>query len=495
MLIFPLVLALPKKGKHDKSLKTLIRLGSIDESKGILIVKKEDPYVGTRDLIVCPSELTSGLVTALHLHLDHPSKYQLQRVFSRYFYAVNASESIANVTDSCNMCSSVKKIPPELFEQSTSLPATVPGEKLAADVICRNKQKILVVRDSLSSFTSATFISNETSVEYKDALIICCLPMKISSSSVRVDCAPSLKCLSKDNELVKMGIHLELGSAKNPNKNPIAEKANQELELELLKTVPSGVVVSAAALTKAVTVLNSRIRNSGLSAKEMLFGRDQISGERLVFSDAKLAKDQLLSRTNNHLPSAKSKAGPRGSLATIADVEIGSLVFIKHEGSKFRGREMYIIVAMNKTTSSATLQKMNNGKMMSAQYEVPLSKLLPYQKQTKNKGKVAAPVDIHSDSDSSSEHSDVVDVSSSESDSEYDYIVTSRSAPEPPAVITSVPDSSSRPSRNRRQPDRYGSGDYNPSLPLPGENDVTRNWGPGWSQDAWALDCQAESRE
>ena len=46
-----------------------------------------------------------------------------------------------------------------------------------------------------------------------------------------------------------MGILLELGSAKNPNKNPIAEKANQELELELLKTVPSGVTVSAAALT------------------------------------------------------------------------------------------------------------------------------------------------------------------------------------------------------------------------------------------------------
>ena len=57
--------------------------------------------------------------------------------------------------------------------------------------------------------------------------------MKVTSASVRVDCAPSLKSLSKDNDLVSLGIILDLGSAKNPNKNPVAEKANQELELEL----------------------------------------------------------------------------------------------------------------------------------------------------------------------------------------------------------------------------------------------------------------------
>ena len=157
--------------------------------------------------------------------------------------------------------------------------------------------------------------------------------MKVSSSSVRVDCAPALKCLSKDKELVQMGIMLDLGSAKNPNKNPVAEKANQELELELLKTVPTGLTVSASALVKAVTVLNSRIRGNGLSAKEVLFGRDQISGERLNFSDKELAKKQLISRTNNHLPSAKSKSR-HGPIAENAAVSIGSLVFIKHSNMK-----------------------------------------------------------------------------------------------------------------------------------------------------------------
>ena len=144
-------------------------------------MKKEDPYVGVRKLIVCPTELSSGLVTALHLHFNHPSKYQLQRIFSRYFYAVNSTQCISDVTDGCSMCSSVKKIPPELFEQSSTPPANAPGEKLAADVICRDKQKILVVRDTLSSYTAATFIANETADEYRDALVICCLPMVLGT--------------------------------------------------------------------------------------------------------------------------------------------------------------------------------------------------------------------------------------------------------------------------------------------------------------------------
>ena len=463
-----------KKGKNSGNLKTYIRLGSIDESKGIFIVKKEDPYVGSQNLIICPSELASGLLTALHLQFDHPSKYQLQRIFSRYFYAVNSTQCISDITDNCNMCSSVKKIPPELFEQTSSDPAKTPGEKLAADVICRDKQKILVVRDSLSSYTSATFIANETANEYKDALIICCLPMKISSSSIRVDCAPSLKCLSKDKDLIKAGIILELGHAKNPNKNPIAEKANQELELELLKTVPSGVVVSAAALTKSVSVLNTRIRKSGLSAKEMLFGRDQISGERLTFSDQQLASQQATARASNHLPSARSKAGPRGTPALNADVVIGSLVYIKHEGTKFRCREMYIVVALK--GSSAVLQKMNRGKMMSTQYEVPLCKLLLCQQQVSTEKTPA--------------HDNVSQESSESSDSASDSDCYSEEVSIPPADTIPMADHSPRPTRNRRQPDRYGSGSYNPTLPLPGENEVTPAWGPGWSRDAWASDMQ-----
>jgi len=46
------------------------------------------------------------------------------------------------------------------------------------------------------------------------------------------------------NFLRQHRIIIELGQAKNPNKNPIAERAVQELETELLNQEPLGGAVS-----------------------------------------------------------------------------------------------------------------------------------------------------------------------------------------------------------------------------------------------------------
>ena len=125
---------------------------------------------------------------------------------------------------------------------------------------------------------------------------------------------------------------------------------------------------------------------------------------------------------------------------------------------------------------------MDNGKIMSIQYEVPLNKLFPCQKQTSRR-KVAVPSD-----DMSSDTSD-----ESDTDSQSDSSIDEFSLPETDNEDIATPSSSSRPVRNRRQPERYGDGSYNMSQPLPGENDITRNWGPGWSKEAWASDCHAQS--
>ena len=109
-------------------------------------------------------------------------------------------------------------------------------------------------------------------------MITSALPMKSDHAEIRVDCAPGLKALKSDKSLHAVGIHLDFGHAKNVNKNPVAEKANQELELEILKIDPIGKAISATTLTQAVSVLNSRIRHNGLSSKEMFLPRDQISG-------------------------------------------------------------------------------------------------------------------------------------------------------------------------------------------------------------------------
>ena len=217
-----------------REIKDIIRTAAINRSKTLLVVRKQDPFVGSRELIYVPKEISSGLILALHLTFNHASKSQLKKLFDRHFYSTGSSIRIDEIVNDCNLCNSLKKVPRELFSQSTSV-STVPGKQLSADVMCRFGQKVLVVRDMLTSFTSATFTKDETAQELRAAPIVTCLPMQFQSSVIKVDCAPALRSLRDDANLKALGIHILLGNEKNPNKNPVADKAIQELEVELLK--------------------------------------------------------------------------------------------------------------------------------------------------------------------------------------------------------------------------------------------------------------------
>ena len=84
---------------------------------------------------------------------------------------------------------------------------------------------------------------------------------------IRVDPAPGFMALRNDETLKSLRLSLEIGRVKNPNKNPVVEKAMLELEEELLKQEPTGGPVSQLGLFITVARLNSRIRYSGLSAR------------------------------------------------------------------------------------------------------------------------------------------------------------------------------------------------------------------------------------
>ena len=55
------------------------------------------------------------------------------------------------------------------------------------------------------------------------------------SCIVRVDPAPGFRSLHDDEILKQFNIPLDIGRVKNPNKNPVAEKAIAELEDEILR--------------------------------------------------------------------------------------------------------------------------------------------------------------------------------------------------------------------------------------------------------------------
>ena len=93
---------------------------------------------------------------------------------------------------------------------------------------------------------------------------------------------------------------IETGRVKNHNKNHVAEKAVQETENELLRQDPLCGSVSATALYVAAAYLNTRIRNRGLSAREMWTQRDQFSNRQVPLDAQKLIlkENEILSMVN-----------------------------------------------------------------------------------------------------------------------------------------------------------------------------------------------------
>ena len=139
-------------------MKRFLQVATVDND-GLLVVKKDDPFVGNKSLIVVPVHLLPGLLTALHINFSHPTKCQLLKVFSRFFFSLNVDAVAANVLSACETCNSLKWFPKEVLSQSSAQSSELPGQLFCADVVRREKQKILVIRDVHSSFTTSVYCS------------------------------------------------------------------------------------------------------------------------------------------------------------------------------------------------------------------------------------------------------------------------------------------------------------------------------------------------
>ena len=162
-------------------------------------------------------------------------------------------------------------------EQSSSPPPDAVGVSFTADVIKRSRQLILVLCECVTSFTTTTLLKDERHNTLRDALIRLCVqmhPLDGLSAFICTDPASGFKALTEDLLQKHHRITIEIGNAKNCNKNPIAERAVQEVENELLRHDPLGGPVSPVTLSVATATLNARIRSRGLSAREMWTEQD-----------------------------------------------------------------------------------------------------------------------------------------------------------------------------------------------------------------------------
>ena len=114
-----------------------------------------------------------------------------------------------------------------------------------------------------------SLIKSEKHEDLHNATIVLCSQLHFlhdGGVTVHVDPAPGFCALAGDPILLSHGITLEIGRVKNPNKNPVAERAIEELGLELLNLSPKGAPVSNVTLAQATANMNSCIWRDGLSA-------------------------------------------------------------------------------------------------------------------------------------------------------------------------------------------------------------------------------------
>ena len=361
-----------KKVTNAKDVKRYLAVATIAKD-GLLVVPRNDPLSPSRELIIVPRSVLHGLVTALHLKLDHPSKHQLELVMKRHFFALDVTQAISHVSDSCHVCSSLHSFPKSLVDQSSDDPPEVIGASFATDVLKQNRQLILVLRETVSSYTTACIIENEKHETLRDALARLCLelhPLDGPFAVIRVDPAPGFTALKDDAQLKQLHISLEIGRIKNPNKNPVAEKAISELQNELLRQQPGGGSVSQLELATAVARLNSRLRFAGLSAREIWTQRNQFTHDQLPISDREIILQQHENRIQNHPYSVASKHS-KHKIPTSQTLSVGDLVYLYADRDKTRARCRYLIVSID--GEWCVVKKFVGNSLRASSYKVKIS--------------------------------------------------------------------------------------------------------------------------
>lgn len=144
-------------------------------------------------------------------------------------------------------------------KQSSSDPPETVGSSFTADVMSRERQNCLVLRECVTSYTFTKLLESELTQALRDAIIQLLAevhPLDSPFAIIKTDPAPGFKAIVKVELLTRHRIAIELGRPKNMNKNPVAERAIQELEVEILRFDPDNKVVSHLSLALITASLN-----------------------------------------------------------------------------------------------------------------------------------------------------------------------------------------------------------------------------------------------
>jgi hypothetical protein len=235
-----------------------------------MVVKKTvDFQAKPAELIVIPEAFAFTCGKALHIRFNHPTHSQMKKMFDRTYFMLNSDQILKQVWESCDYpCQANMILPKETMSyKSETIPKRL-GSNFHADVLVEAKQKILISRENLSTYTGTMFVENQQKDTLKDGLLILLSRSRLGQQSVscRVDGQSSLKSLAENQALLHHGISLEVGNSKNKNSNSVIDKACRELRDEIRKLNPTGGPISSRTLAIATENLNNRLRSNNRSA-------------------------------------------------------------------------------------------------------------------------------------------------------------------------------------------------------------------------------------
>ena len=349
---------LSKKERKAEDVRTYLRKCTLNK-KGLIVSLQQLPFHPKPvELIVIPHPYAFTFSKALHVQLNHPLPSQMRKQFSRQYFMLDEAKTLQKVFDSCDVpCQASRILPKEVLQFSTDTKPEKLGQFFNADVMEESSQKILVIRENLTSFTDCLIIKSQTKHALREAIIVLTSRLKLGDNlSVRVDGQSSLSSLRKDKSLEPLGIFLDVGQPKNVNKNATADKAIRELREQLVRLSPHGGAVSEATLARATAFLNSTIRHTGRSAKELWLSRDQCSGANIQLDDQDISDKQFTNRQSSHLPSSKYSSR-NGKPVSLPSMQIGDMVYVKSDRSKSKARDSFMITHLNDNKKMATVQK------------------------------------------------------------------------------------------------------------------------------------------
>ena len=341
---------------------------------GLVMIKTRDGHFQGK-VISVPQHLMSGIAFSIHVRLGHPSKGQLVSLMNRYFYTHGGVAIIQAVVENCVQCKSLQPLPKEFTMDSTEKVETF-GTRFAVDVIERKGQKIMVTREKLSQYTWLEIIPDQTTKTFRRCILRTVLPWTHTSGAViRCDGAAALASLSREAEqegsvFKQFNITLDVGRPTNPNKNSVAENAVKEAEKEILKYKNNENVLTEEDLVVVAKIMNERIRNRGVAAKELLLRRDLITSQPKNIKDSVMAKEQFQKRIKCN----QEAQGRRKIVDSDLEYHVGDVVYIRGQISKHQPREQYLITRFEQ--DFLIIQKLHS-KFGSKEYTVYKNEVMP----------------------------------------------------------------------------------------------------------------------